>query len=161
MLDTDYAWAAGFWDGEGCVSLTYRQFSKNTPRIPRIVVQIAQVDRRVLDRFQQIVGYGNVLGPYEQVNKNAKDYYVWRVEGVLHLAKIRDMLSPYLSEIKLKQMNDALKARQDWENTATCFVHGDRLVVTTRGTWRCTKCLSEAGVKAAEARWGGKDKVIL
>lgn len=158
--NVDYAWAAGFWDGEGCVSLTYRQFSKNTPKIPRIVVQVAQVDRRVLDRLQNILGYGNVIGPYSPRTKNSQPYYVWRVEGVPNLSKIREKLSPYLGEIKLKQMDDALKARQVWEETATCLVHKTRLEQSTSGQWRCKECLSAAGKKRAAARWK-KEKVIL
>lgn len=156
-MNIEHAWAAGFWDGEGCVSLTYRQYSKNTPKIPRIMVQIAQVDRRVLDRFQKAVGFGEVLGPYKQRNENSQPYYVWRVEGNTHLLMIRNKLAPYLGEVKLKQMDNALTARKEWEDTATCLVHGTRLTVTTRGTWRCVTCLSEAGKKAAAARWGRKE----
>lgn len=84
----DFAWAAGFWDGEGCVSLTHRSYGGN--KIPRIVVQAAQVDREVLDKFCDIVGFGNVLGPYTQKNQNSQPYYVWRVEGNTHLQKIED-----------------------------------------------------------------------
>jgi len=158
MKDTDYAWAAGFWDGEGCVSLTYRQWSENTPRIPRIVVQVAQVDRRVLDRFQSVVGYGNVLGPYKPRSNNAQPYHVWRVEGVPHLQRMRDLLAPYLGEVKLNQMDIALEARRVWEKTATCLVHGTRLVENVSGgRWNCPACLSDAGKKAAKARWGSKD----
>lgn len=154
--ETDLAWAAGFWDGEGCVSLTYRQFSETTPKIPRMVVQVSQIDTRVLERFQRIVGYGNILGPYKPKTKNSSPYWVWRVEGGLHLQAIRDMLYPYLDEVKLNQMDEALEARKNWEETAKCFVHDIRLTQTTRGTWRCKPCLSEAGKKASKARWAAK-----
>ena len=155
--DTDYAWAAGFWDGEGCVSLTFRQFSDSTPAIPRIVVQVAQVDRRVLDKFKNIVDYGNVLGPYAPRTKNSQPYYVWRVEGVPHLKTIRDHLAPFLSVVKLEQIDSALEARLNWEQNAHCHTHGDKITQTTAGTWRCATCLSEAGKKAAIARWGSKE----
>lgn len=156
--ETDLAWAAGFWDGEGCVSLSYRQYSENTPKIPRIVVQIAQIDTRVLKRFQNIVGYGNILGPYKPKNKNSKPYWVWRVEGNLHLKSIREMLSPYLDEIKLHQMDRALNARKEWEDNAVCLVHNTRLEqVSSGGRWRCRACLSDAGKKRARVMWPSKE----
>lgn len=159
MKETDFAWAAGFWDGEGCVSLTYRQYGENTPKIPRIVVQVSQVDRRVLDRLRTILQYGSVLGPYNPKTKNSQPYYVWRVEGVPHLQKIRTMLFPYLGEVKLTQMDNALEARKIWEETATCFVHETRLEQTNAGRWRCRRCLSDAGKKRATAQWAAR-KVV-
>ena len=147
-MNIEHAWAAGFWDGEGCVSVSH----KGKHSSPRIVVQIAQVDRRVLDRFQAAVGYGNVLGPYTHKNKNAQPYYIWRVEGVPHLNKIRDILSPYLGEVKLAQIDKALEERRVWEETATCD-KGHRLSRSPKGHWRCAECQSEQGKKNATARW--------
>ena len=96
-------------------------------------MSIAQIDTRVLERFQGIVGYGNILGPYKQRTKNSSPYWVWRVEGNLHLQTIRDLLCPYLGEVKLEQMDRGLKARKDWEETAMCLVHGTRLEAVSSG----------------------------
>ncbi len=155
MNDTDRAWAAGFWDGEGCVSLTHRAYGYSSNPIPRIVLQIAQVDRRVLDKFQRIMGYGNVLGPYKPKTKNSSPYYVWRVEGNKNLQPIFELLAPYLSEAKTEQMQRALDARRYWEETATCQL-GHRLSKSDKGNWRCFECQSEKGKKNAAARWSGK-----
>lgn len=152
-MNTDYAWAAGFWDGEGNVSLTYRGAHK----IPRIMVQVAQVDREVLDRFQRIVGFGNVLGPYEPRTKNSRPYHVWRVEGVTHLRALRDLISPWLGTEKTNQIDTALKARLVWEQTGTC-VKGHRLSQSAKGHWRCHTCQSELGKRNATARWGTKEQ---
>src|SRR5690348_2327449 len=148
-MDTEYAWAAGFWDGEGNVSLTYR----GAHMIPRIVIQVAQVDREVLDKFQRIMGYGNVLGPYPARTKNSQPYHVWRVEGVPHLRKFREVLSPYLGTAKLNQINEALDARSLWEEIGVC-VKGHRMSQSAKGHWRCAECQSEQGRKNANARWG-------
>lgn len=50
----EMAWAAGFFDGEGCFSYSRKVY---TPTIA-----IAQVDRQVLDRFRAAVGIGKVYG---------------------------------------------------------------------------------------------------
>lgn len=64
MVDTlfvvnreELAWAAGFFDGEGCFSYT--------AKAGFATVTIGQVDRRVLDRFQEAIGgVGKIYGPY-------------------------------------------------------------------------------------------------
>lgn len=149
-MNIEHAWAAGFWDGEGCVSVTYVNHNR-----PRIVVQIAQTHREVLDRFQSALGYGNVLGPYPPRAKNHNEYWVWRVEGVSHLNSIREALGPYLSSVKLKQMDYALEVRRVWEETGTCK-HGHRLSQSPKGHWRCVTCQSEQGKKNTAARWGSQ-----
>lgn len=50
------AWAAGFFDGEGCFS--YIQRSRF------VIASVAQVDRETLDRFHEVVRVGSVKGPY-------------------------------------------------------------------------------------------------
>lgn len=57
----ELAWAAGFFDGEGCVFLTKPTDRSNL----RIRLSISQVDRECLDRFRSaILGLGRVNGPY-------------------------------------------------------------------------------------------------
>lgn len=159
IKDTDYAWAAGFWDGEGNVSLTYRTYGKGNP-VPRIVIQVAQVDRRVLDRFTEIMGYGKVNGPYEPKTENSNPYYCWRLEGVPHLHDFKEKLEPYLGESKMEQIEKALTARAQWEDTAVC-AEGHRLSQSKAGHWRCFRCQSEQATKNATARWAKeKGKVI-
>lgn len=93
----ELAWAAGFYDGEGSTVFLLNQNSG------RISVEIAQIDRRVLDRFQKAVGLGKVYGPYTK--KSATGNRVWnfccrRNESTL---KILKKLWPYLGEVKKQQ----------------------------------------------------------
>ena len=63
---SDFAWAAGLFDGEGSTS-TYVPKGKTYPRRQMAVSQgglPAQVPA-VLTRFKGIVGVGNITGPYE------------------------------------------------------------------------------------------------
>lgn len=146
----DRAWAAGFWDGEGCTSISVRP---GTARVPRIVAEVAQVDREVLDRFAAIVGIGRVNGPYEQKNPNARPFYTWRVEGVPNLLHLKEILFPYLGTVKREQMLHGIETRQTWEATATCEL-GHRLSQSERGHWRCHTCFSALGKKNMRDRWG-------
>ena len=53
----DLAWAAGFFDGEGCTS------GGTNVRCPVII--IGQVHREVLEKFLMVLGVGTIYGPYE------------------------------------------------------------------------------------------------
>lgn len=52
----ELSWAAGFFDGEGCVSYAVKG--------RYACVTMMKVDSRVLDRFLNAVGVGKVYGPY-------------------------------------------------------------------------------------------------
>lgn len=99
---TDLAWAAGFFDGEGCFS-THLQ--KNRGKSFRIT--IVQVDREVLDKFHQIVQVGNVTGPYSPPSHRGQPYYLYRVQGraVIDAAKV---MWPYLGTLKRSQFRKAV-----------------------------------------------------
>jgi len=63
VLDThELAWAAGFFDGEGCSS---NRRHKEHPSYVGVTVCIGQSNRKPLERFQKAVGgLGRIGGPY-------------------------------------------------------------------------------------------------
>lgn len=149
-MNIEHVWAAGFWDGEGCLSVTVRP---GTASVPRIVAQIAQVDREVLDRFAAAIGIGSINGPYKQTNPNAQDYYCWRVEGLANLSVLKEAIYPYLGSIKRTQMDHGINTRKEWEDAAKCQF-GHSLSQSKNGHWRCFECQSETGKKNMLDRWG-------
>lgn len=92
----DRAWAAGFFDGEGC-------FWRKKPGI--LGVSITQVHPEVLQKFADIMGIGSVNGPY-QGNRSRdlgwKPQYYYRVSGsrAHHVARV---IWPYLGSEKRRQ----------------------------------------------------------
>lgn len=74
----------------------------------KLQANIAQVDREPLDRVKNIVGMGNVCGPYIHKNPNAKPYYMWRLSGARQVKKLFTMLAPYLTDTKRRQFEDAI-----------------------------------------------------
>lgn len=91
-MNTELAWAAGFYDGEGCTSL--RKYTNGT-----IVLEcsLGQKDRRPLERFVRAVGFGKVNGPYGV----AQAYQIHYIYGQAY--DLLDRLWPYLSEPKREQ----------------------------------------------------------
>jgi len=58
------AWAAGVFEGEGCVC------SDGS----RVILRVQMTDFDVMARFASIMGFGRLYGPYEQ--RNARDGHV-------------------------------------------------------------------------------------
>lgn len=105
---TEVAWAAGFFDGEGNVSVTNKRLNSRT-----IMVQIGQVDREVLDRFKAAVGgVGNVNGPYDRTrssgNPNHRPYFQYSCSNKDGVQHIIDTLWPYLSSPKREQIEHCI-----------------------------------------------------
>lgn len=84
MKDTDIAYAAGFFDGEGCISI-----SKNGG----IDVRITNTSKSVLVKLQNIFG-GNITDRTQKVNKSQYAYSFYGEDALRFL----DILRPYLIE---------------------------------------------------------------
>jgi hypothetical protein len=98
--ETDIAWAAGLFEGEGCFSLAngkYLRCSMNT------------TDKDVLERFVKIVGVGNILdykrGGVSPLTK--KDGWQWSVSGKKALP-VAEMLRPYLGARRQMRLAEIL-----------------------------------------------------
>ena len=105
MTEIELSWAAGFFDGEGCVCYSRHN---NRSCYGRIDVSISQVDRRVLDRFIQATALGHITGPYAtQLGRSQWRYGLTRYTSIKQLY---DLLCPYLSEVKLEQFRQCFSA---------------------------------------------------
>lgn len=91
--DTDWAWAAGIFEGEGCTSFAI----ENGRCYPRL--RVGMTDEDVVRRFHRVVGRGRVYGPYrDDANPHYKARYVWCAARQVDVAFIVSMLWPYLGE---------------------------------------------------------------
>lgn len=98
------AWAAGFFDGEGCSSVRY-DYKGKIKGNPAPIITISQCDPRPLKRFKQAVApeRGSVVlvkrPPKESHHKN-----IWKFTIVGISAKTAiDKMWPFLSEPKKEQ----------------------------------------------------------
>lgn len=96
----ELAWAAGFFDGEGSICAWHSGYTKT------ISLEIGQVSRIPLDRFQEAVGMGNVNGPYKG-KSGRKDFYKWITNGPQNVGKVVELLLPFLCEPKKVQIWNA------------------------------------------------------
>lgn len=84
MNDTDLAWAAGFIDGEGCISIMQDRGRYTA------VINVGQVSRMPLDKLQGILG-GSV-GP---IRDSKGGHFQWRVYAD-NAAGVAEKVLPYL-----------------------------------------------------------------
>jgi|SRR5882724_11285517 len=114
MINThELAWAAGFFDGEGCVG-SYLRKGKNRQRTLTIAIQ--QVRREPLDRFRKaVLGCGTVSGPYrwDAAKPHQKPRFTYTIHSFKTGQAVIAMLWKFLSEPKKEQ---ALKALTIWHN---------------------------------------------
>jgi hypothetical protein len=92
------AWAAGFFDGEGCFSYS--------PASRYACVSITQQYPDVLHRFRRIVGVGKTYGPYRHPpgrTLSDKPFYLYRAHGYKFVQAIAAMLWFKLGSAKRAQ----------------------------------------------------------
>ena len=98
------AWAAGFFDGEGCIGCYYRTNGKTQKRYRLLHISVGQKDREVLDRFKAIFGFGRIV----QTQKNNGPFYHFAVDSFEKSQAIVAMLFPFLGTIKQQQISQSL-----------------------------------------------------
>jgi len=107
--DVDLAWAAGFFDGEGSVSV---HRDRRPGRAVVVHLDIEQVDPRPLVRFRAAVGRPGAitLRPARAPNRRAiHRVYMGHSEAIATL----QALWPYLSEPKREQAERVLRAVEE------------------------------------------------
>ena len=97
MSDDVIAWAAGLFDAEGSSSM-YLPKARKTPRRQ---IQVSQASTTghplVLDEFREIVGVGNVTGPYRE------SLYYWKTTRKDDVDAVATRLWPFLGATKRQQ----------------------------------------------------------
>ena len=93
--ETDLAWCAGFFDGEGTTSI----LAAKRDKYKYIRMSLSQKNRDTLDRFLSIVGVGNIY------KSNTREIFQWVVYKKDDVLKVKEDLWKYLSEQKKEQFN--------------------------------------------------------
>lgn len=155
IRNTEVAWAAGLFEGEGHVTANY-----NAPRgRPRVVVTLSICDKDVFDRFVAIVGVGSVrlerLLPSQH-----RDRWVWQITGK-SAKPILEMLLPWMGKRRREAVERGLRLVQEIGPTNAEKTHCpkghpyvlENTYVRADGSRRCKTCCNAAN---SQARWLGK-----
>lgn len=107
MRDTDLAWFAGFFDGEGCVrGRSYWRNMKDGKRRHSTCISlvVTQRDREPLDRIRELVGLGAITAK----TGTPTPAFHWVVGGHNQVAEVIRLILPY-SVVKRPQMELAME----------------------------------------------------
>lgn len=103
VAETEIAWAAGFFDGEGSVGAYCVDLQRQANR-SRLIACVVQKPRQPLDRFQRAMGG---LGRISFRAGAKSPCHVWKVTSVPDVQRAYDTLAKYLSEPKQAQFATA------------------------------------------------------
>lgn len=108
--EIDWAWASGFYEGEGTCVFIPTHFDRKVPS-GRVEFKVSQVDKEPLLRFAWAVGEGNILGPYPNGQGN-QPIYQWTVNKPATIKAVMSKMWPWLSDRRKAQYADALEKMQ-------------------------------------------------
>jgi hypothetical protein len=131
--EIEIAWAAGFYDGEGCSTLSKK--GKNS----HVRCAISQKDRRVLDRFRNTVGFGKIYP------SKGTCPWRWQTTSELDSRRVLELLWPYLGELKKEQANEVL-TQSTWHDGVKKQLKCKNIeheVILQKGRRRCRTCQRE------------------
>ena len=102
--ETDVAWAAGLFEGEGCISNDKKKYRR---------LSINMTDEDVMKRFVRIVAYGNLKGPHlprksENPNGKYKPFWQWGVGKRSEVLRILKMFIPYFGKRRSQKAIEAI-----------------------------------------------------
>lgn len=141
----ELAWAAGFYDGEGytaSVKLGGKTKAKN--RYRSVSVNVSQVQREPLERFQKAVGgRGKIYGPRVSKNPKAQPHYIFQTTSVDQSKAILALLLPLLCEPKRQQAQNAIDIHEKYRirrETSFPWCEHPRSEENTASDGRCRTC---------------------
>lgn len=94
--DTDLAYVAGFFDGEGSLALYRVKCGKSHSISVRL--SIASNDLAILLSIQDILGVGSIHAKKRDGNPNHKQAYMWYATGHYSILGVLYALEPYVMQ---------------------------------------------------------------
>lgn len=157
MNRENYAWAAGFFDGEA------NFFSQVKKGKTRLIVQVGQKDRDVLDKLVSIFPNSKISGPYEHrgkyrfPKKSIPTYYRWSVQRFEFAQDVVARVWPWLSVVKREQIKLAINRLRSSRSNVVCGIDASHTTnLDRRGNRFCHNCRSKALRLSWDTRRGGK-----
>jgi len=119
-------WLAGFFDGEGCLSLTYYTNSEGerSIRSARLFIgQAGERGRKICEEIRAV--FGGKVRKYKPKNENWKECYIWLVSERDDIIRIARALLPYL-RVKKEEIEEKLRILEQWkENGRHPWTHSE------------------------------------
>ena len=101
VLPEEIAWAAGLFEGEGCISHMRRGAGED------LQIALVMTDEDVVRQFHEIVDRGKVYGPYHPPSHGDRRKQFWRWAALGDAAHdVLDLLGPWLMSRRALQAQE-------------------------------------------------------
>jgi hypothetical protein len=140
-MDThELAWAAGFYDGEGC---TYSS-RLNPTSWPCVTLNVNQIEPTTLRRMAAALGCGFVSGPHARKQAHHRPIYQYRISNFEQAQAAVAKMWKWLGQPKREQAAKHLRLVAEWEaNRATSLTTKARSARSRKVTGE--RCCMKAG----------------
>jgi len=103
----EIAWAAGLFEGEGCITKQPRR-----PHQPRL--QLASTDRDVVEQFREVIGCGSIslMSRSERLTENPKPIWAWVAVSNSAVQVLHELL-PYLGKRRSAKAREVIALREE------------------------------------------------
>lgn len=98
----DIAWAAGLFEGEGCISRSVQRGG-----LIRWQLILTSTDRDVLERFRGVLGFGSIYRKHQPVER-WKPCYSWILSKHFLIYAVLVMLYPWFGKRRQAKAREAL-----------------------------------------------------
>lgn len=105
--DVEIAWAAGLFEGEGCITIC--NVKDRHHRLPLLRLQVQMTDSDVVERFARIVACGSVSPELRFGRPHHKPTYRWLVSSRAECERLLLMFLPYFGERRLRRAHEMLE----------------------------------------------------
>ena len=92
--ETDYAWAAGFIDGEGSIMITHNDGPTRKNTNYQLRMAVPNSDRQSVEEIFRIFSVGGIIST--KTTKGHKLSHVWQLAGNRSISAILEKVLPYL-----------------------------------------------------------------
>jgi hypothetical protein len=106
-LDTDIAWAAGLFEGEGCFDLSKAGGDRHTADRVYARLSLGSTDEDVVQRYQAIVGVGRIYQD-KKLTRGGKRFWHWMAAKRSDVEHVAELFRPYLGARRLARMDEML-----------------------------------------------------
>jgi hypothetical protein len=104
----EVAWAAGLFEGEGCLTSIHQ----GEGRI-NLVMKLGMTDEDVVRKFARIVGCGNVREQHP-TGRGRKTSWHWYCGAQKEIERLVAFFSPYFGTRRLARASELLEARRQY-----------------------------------------------
>lgn len=139
----DWAWAAGLFEGEGCITLDQSRRWKRTGTVRTLA--LGMCDEDVVRRFHSVVGAGTVRKRVP-TNPRHSPTWIWTSHTWADIERILTQFLPYLGQRRRARAGEMLAApaKTHWNSRKTHCKRGHPLsgdnLIGTAGKRHCRAC---------------------